>query len=372
MPVDVGDDGPPSQRGGADDPRTAEVLDWYDRHRRRLPWRAEPDQLADPYAVWLSEIMLQQTTVKAVKPYFERFLGQWPTVSDLANAPLNDVLSAWAGLGYYARARNLHKAAVMVRDEFSGRFPDTEDDLRTLPGVGAYTAAAIAAIAFGQKATPVDGNIERVMARLFDIREPLPKAKPTLKLRAESLTPDQRAGDFAQALMDLGATICTPKTPACVLCPLTTDCKATAAGVAADLPKKLPKKPKPVRRGAAFCIVRADGAVLLRQRPPEGLLGGMSELPGSPWQDADSVDPGQRRILDHAPMSAQFVKLPGSVRHVFTHFELDLTIWRARFSQATPPPPDHWWSLPEDQESEALPSVMRKALAAGLSGADIR
>ena len=371
MPVDLGDGRSPDQRKAAH-PVAADILDWYDRHRRRLPWRAEPDELADPYAVWLSEIMLQQTTVKAVKPYFERFLGQWPTVSDLADAPLDDVLSAWAGLGYYARARNLHKAAVMVRDEFGGEFPDSEDALRTLPGIGAYTAAAIAAIAFGRKATPVDGNIERVMARLFDIGDPLPGAKPTLKAHAESVTPETRAGDFAQALMDLGATICTPKTPACALCPLTADCKALAAGTAADLPKKAPKKPKPKRRGAAFCILRSDGAVLLRRRPPKGLLGGMAELPGSPWQGADDTDPCNRTVLSHAPISAKFVKLPGTVRHVFTHFELDLTIWRARCSSGAKAPAGHWWSSPERQDAEALPTVMRKALAHGLAGAEDR
>jgi A/G-specific adenine glycosylase len=347
-----------------------EILHWYDRHRRRLPWRAAPGVTADPYAVWLSEIMLQQTTVKAVKPYFERFMNTWPTVSDLADAPLDDVLSIWAGLGYYARARNLHKAAVMVRDVFGGRFPEQEDELRTLPGIGAYTSAAIAAIAFGQKATPVDGNIERVMARLFEVHDPLPGAKPALKAHAEAITPDQRAGDFAQALMDIGATICTPKTPACALCPLMARCKARAAGLAAELPKKTPKKPKPKRQGAAFCVLRSDGAVLLRKRPPKGLLGGMAELPGGPWEEEIRVEPGDRAILSHAPMSLKFVKLPGHVRHVFTHFELELTIWRARCPEKTRPPAGHWWSSPDDQTGEALPSVMRKALAAGLAGTE--
>jgi A/G-specific adenine glycosylase len=275
------DEGPgdeaPSARSSAADPQSASIaeamLAWYDVHRRRLPWRAPPGSLADPYVVWLSEIMLQQTTVKAVQPYFERFLTRWPTVTDLANAPLDDVLSAWAGLGYYARARNLHRAAIAVRDEHGERFPDTEEGLRELPGIGAYTGAAIAAIAFGRKASPLDGNIERVMARLHEVHDPLPGSKPILKAHAEAATPEARAGDFAQSLMDLGATICTPKSPACVICPLNAMCAANVAGVAVDLPRKAPRKPKPDRVGAAFCIMRADGAVLLRKRPPKGSAG---------------------------------------------------------------------------------------------------
>ena len=355
-----------------DDPApqiSALMLDWYRIHRRRLPWRAEPGARADAYAVWLSEIMLQQTTVKAVKPYFERFLSRWPTVTDLANAPLDDVLSAWAGLGYYARARNLHKAAIAVRDEHDGIFPDTEEGLRALPGIGAYTSAAIAAIAFGRKATPLDGNIERVMARLHDVHTPLPGAKPHLKALAEAATPDTHAGDYAQALMDLGATICTPRVPACALCPLTELCAGYAAGTAGDLPRKAPKMAKPSRAGAAFCILRADGAVLLRKRPPKGLLGGMAELPGTPWKDKGEIDPTSRTVLSAAPMSLKFVPLPGQVRHVFTHFSLELTVWRARCGQSVPPPPGHWWSEPNAHETEALPSVMRKVLAAGLAGA---
>ena len=253
----------------------AALLAWYDRHRRVLPWRARNGEAADPYRVWLSEIMLQQTTVKAVAPYYARFLARFPTVSDLAAAPLEDVLKLWAGLGYYARARNLHACAKAVAER-GGAFPDNEEGLRELPGIGAYTAAAIAAIAFDKRASPVDGNIERVIARLYAVEEELPGAKPRIRSLAEELTPARRAGDYAQAMMDLGATICTPKSPACALCPWNDVCEARARGDQESFPRKAEKKTGALRRGAAFVAVRADGFILTRTRPEKGLLGGMT------------------------------------------------------------------------------------------------
>ena len=253
------------------------LLDWYDRHRRILPWRAARGATADPYHVWLSEIMLQQTTVVTVGPYFQDFIARWPSVMDLAAASLDDVLHAWQGLGYYARARNLHKCAQVVAADLGGKFPEDEADLRALPGIGAYTAAAIAAIAFARPATVVDGNVERVIARLRRVETPLPPAKPELTRLAAELTPARRPGDYAQAIMDLGATVCMPRNPACDRCPWHADCAARAAGVADELPRKLPKKERPTRRGVAFWTVRRDGSVLLRRRPESGLLGGMME-----------------------------------------------------------------------------------------------
>ncbi|MFL5235780.1 MAG: A/G-specific adenine glycosylase, partial [Microvirga sp.] len=267
----------------ASKPEAGELLAWYDRHRRDLPWRAKAGVPPDPYRVWLSEIMLQQTTVAAVKPFYERFLQRFPTVARLAEAPVEEVMQAWAGLGYYSRARNLHACAKAVAEGHGGRFPDTEAGLRRLPGIGAYTAAAIAAIAFDRPAAAVDGNVERVVSRLFLVETPLPKAKPAIRDLAEALVPAGRPGDFAQALMDLGATICTPKRPACALCPWMRPCRARAEGLQEAFPRKTPKAEGAVRRGAVFVALRADGAVLLRTRPPEGLLGGMAEPPTSAW-----------------------------------------------------------------------------------------
>src|SRR5580704_4016206 len=264
-------------------PQPTGLLAWYDRHRRKLPWRAPPGERADPYRVWLSEIMLQQTTVKAVGPYYARFLARWPDIRALAEAPLDEVLKSWAGLGYYARARNLHACALAVVERHGGMFPADEARLRDLPGIGAYTAAAIAAIAFDAPATPVDGNIERVIARLYAIETPLPAAKPEISRLAQTLTPRQRAGDFAQAMMDLGATICTPKNPACALCPWNRNCAAHRRGEVETFPRRTPKREGVLRRGAAFVARRADGFVLVRTRPPKGLLGGMTEVPTSEW-----------------------------------------------------------------------------------------
>ena len=262
--------------------RATALLAWYDRHQRRLPWRALPGQASDPYRVWLSEIMLQQTTVKAVGPYFEKFTARWPTVAALGSASLDDVLRMWAGLGYYSRARNLHACAVTVLREHGGAFPDSEDGLRALPGIGPYTAAAIAAIAFGRQTMPVDGNIERVVSRLFAVEDPLPKAKPRIQALATTLLGASRGGDSAQALMDLGATICTPKKPACALCPLNDNCAARARGDQETFPRKAPKKTGTLRRGAGFVVTRG-GELLVRTRAEKGLLGGMTEVPTSEW-----------------------------------------------------------------------------------------
>lgn len=341
----------------------AALLEWYDRHRRRLPWRALPGETPDPYHVWLSEIMLQQTTVASVGPYFERFLTRWPTVADLAAADLDDVLHAWAGLGYYARARNLHKCAQTVAAEHDGMFPSTEEALLKLPGIGPYTAAAIAAIVFDRPASPVDGNIERVMARLRAIRTPLPAAKDEIKEAARNLTPEARPGDFAQALMDLGATICTPRNPACGICPWTNACVARQAGDAADLPKKAPKKQKPTRRGVAYWAMRDDGRVLIRRRPEKGLLGGMMEIPSTEWREEASWTEGEARAA--APEAADWSALPGVVRHTFTHFHLELEVMRARV-----PGEDHeecLWVEVDRLGEHALPTVMKKIVRHALA-----
>jgi A/G-specific adenine glycosylase len=342
------------------------LLAWYDRHRRRLPWRAAEGEAPDPYRVWLSEIMLQQTTVKAVAPYFARFDARWPTVHALAAAPLDDVLKLWAGLGYYARARNLHACALAVVQRHGGRFPTREAELTALPGIGPYTAAAIAAIAFDAPAVPVDGNVERVVARLFAIERELPAAKPDVRRLAQSLVPPRRAGDFAQAMMDLGATICTPKKPACALCPWMEPCTARARGNPESFPIKAPKATGKLRRGAAFVVLRADGFVLVRTRPPRGLLGGMTEVPTTEWKhDFDSANAlaGAPRLLRARP---RWRRTPGAVTHVFTHFPLELAVYLSKVGAATPAPTGMRWVAPADLAGEALPNVMRKVLAHAL------
>jgi len=333
------------------------LLAWYDRHRRVLPWRAAPGVRPDAYVVWLSEIMLQQTTVATVGPYFRDFTARWPTVHDLAAAEREDVLRAWAGLGYYARARNLHACARVVAEEHGGRFPDSEAGLRALPGIGAYTAAAIAAIAFDRPATVVDGNVERVVARLFALETPLPEVKPAIRAAAETLTPDARPGDFAQAMMDLGATICTPRQPKCLACPVAGACRARLAGNAADLPRRRAKTAKPVRRAVIFVIGDGNGAVLVRSRPDKGLLGGMTEFPSTPWQTADP--PPLDAAARQAPLPARWRETPGLVRHVFTHFALELTVVLGR-SHAAATPPGHRWVPVDRLGREALPTVMAK------------
>jgi A/G-specific adenine glycosylase len=340
----------------------AALLDWYDRHRRRLAWRAEPGEPADPYRVWLSEIMLQQTTAVAVAPYFLGFVARWPTVEALAAASLDDVLGAWAGLGYYARARNLHACARTIAGDLGGRFPDTEAGLRALSGIGPYTAGAIAAIAFGRRAAAVDGNAERVIARLAAIETALPQAKRIIHDRTLDLVPADRPGDFAQALMDLGATICTPRTPACGLCPWAAQCEARRRGIAEELPRKAPKRQRPTRHGSAFWVERADGAVLMRRREDKGLLGGMIEVPSSDWTAAGPAD-----VAAAAPVSAQWHALGGKVEHTFTHFHLVLTVFRAHGACETlPGSGDYRWVAPDALDAQALPSLMKKVVAEAL------
>jgi A/G-specific adenine glycosylase len=346
----------------------AALLAWYDRHRRTLPWRAPKGERADPYRVWLSEIMLQQTTVRAVAPYYARFLARWPDVRALAAAPLDDVLKAWAGLGYYARARNLHACARAVVERHCGAFPASEGELRRLPGIGDYTAAAIAAIAFDVPASPVDGNIERVVARLFTVGEPLPAAKPRLRQLARAITPQKRAGDFAQAMMDLGATICSPKKPACALCPWNESCAAFARGDAETFPRRAPKREGALRRGAAFVARRADGYLLVRTRPAKGLLGGMTEVPTTEW----SADFDEGEALESAPIFSYrprgvrgiaWRRVAGVVRHVFTHFPLELSVYVMEVAANTPAPDGARWAKISELGGEALPSLMRKVVA---------
>lgn len=332
------------------------LLAWYDAHARDLPWRVGPHERAngvvpDPYRIWLSEVMLQQTTVAAVKSYFERFTTLWPTVGDLAAAEDGAVMGEWAGLGYYARARNLLKCAREVAGAHGGCFPDTAEGLRALPGIGPYTSAAIAAIAFDRPETVVDGNVERVMARVHDIRTPMPAAKPKMKAAAARMTPQARPGDYAQAVMDLGATICTPRNPACGICPWMSICAARRAGVQADLPVKAPKKAKPIRLGIAYVARRADGAWLLERREDKGLLGGMLGWPGTHWaEDAPHPSP---------PLEGDWTLLSEEARHTFTHFHLRLKIATTWVPQETRPNRGDFLPQSAFRPSD-LPTVMRK------------
>jgi A/G-specific adenine glycosylase len=336
------------------------LLAWYDRHRRVLPWRARRGERIEPYRVWLSEIMLQQTTVKAVAPYYARFLARWPDVQSLAAAPLADVLKVWAGLGYYARARNLHACATQIVERHDGRFPRDEQALRALPGVGSYTAAAIMAIAFDRRATPIDGNVERVVARLFAVEEALPAAKPIIRSLAETLTPERRCGDFAQAVMDLGATICTPARPACALCPWMEPCAARRRGDPERFPRKAAKATGRLRRGAAFVVTRADGMLLVRTRPTSGLLGGMTEVPTTDW----SHDFEDDTALTAAPLFRRnWRRLPGHVAHTFTHFPLQLAVYAAQVPKRTVAPAGMRWVALAALAGEALPNLMRKVVA---------
>ncbi len=331
------------------------LLAWYDRHARALPWRAMPGEPApDPYRVWLSEVMLQQTTVAAVKPYFEAFTRRWLNIDALAGADEADVMAAWAGLGYYSRARNLVKAARAVSE--MGGFPDTEEALRELPGLGAYTAAAIAAIAFGRRAVVVDANVERVVSRLFAIEEALPKSRKIIRERADEITPEARAGDFAQAMMDLGSGICTSRDPKCLLCPLSSDCAGRNSGDPARFPIKAPKKAKPLRQGMAYWIER-DGAVWLVRREGKGMLGGMRALPDDGW--AASGD-GSRR----PPFVGEWKEL-GLVRHTFTHFSLELSVHEHKVAR-TPPGEGEWWPIDRLEEA-GLPTLFAKAARLALA-----
>ena len=336
------------------------LLDWYDVHRRTLPWRAPKGRRADPYRVWLSEIMLQQTTVQAVPGYYRKFLERWPTVCELAAAPQDQVLAAWAGLGYYARARNLHAAAKVVANEMGGKFPATAEALRELPGVGSYTSGAISAIAYDEKRAAMDANAERVIARLYAVETPMPKAKPELHALCQPMVPD-RAGDFVQALMDLGSAICTPKRPNCGQCPWESDCMARKRGIQEQLPVKAPKMARPLKRGAGFVVTDRTGAVLLVKRPDKGLLASMLEPPLGPWEDEF---PSKARALKQAPFEAEWKKRAGLVRHGFTHFELEIEVYVARLSRR-PKTPGDW--VPRDKMGEvALPTVMRKIVEHGL------
>ncbi|WOH83585.1 A/G-specific adenine glycosylase [Bradyrhizobium sp. BEA-2-5] len=344
--------------------RPARLLAWYDRHRRTLPWRVVAGERADPYRVWLSEIMLQQTTVKAVGPYFEKFVARWPDVTALGRASLDDVLRMWAGLGYYSRARNLHACAVAVTREHDGVFPDTEEGLRALPGIGPYTAAAIAAIAFDRRTMPVDGNIERVVSRLFAVEEELPQAKPLILEMAATLLGTSRAGDSAQALMDLGASICTPKKPACSLCPLNDDCAARTRGDQESFPRKAPKKSGNLRRGAAFVVTRG-GELLVRSRPEKGLLGGMTEVPGSQWL-AGQEDAAALAQAPELKGVTHWHRRAGVVTHVFTHFPLELVVYTASVPPRSRAPDGMRWVPVATLDGEAFPNLMRKVVAHGL------
>ncbi|MBT3397288.1 MAG: A/G-specific adenine glycosylase, partial [Alphaproteobacteria bacterium] len=338
------------------------LLKWYDANARELPWRAAPGVVPDPYRVWLSEIMLQQTQAVVVAPYYLKFLGRWPTVQALAAAELDDVLAAWAGLGYYARGRNLHRTAQAVT-EAGGRFPESEVALRALPGIGVYTAAAIASIAFGARASAVDGNVERVVSRLFAVTVPIPKSRPKLRTLAVSLVPLQRTGDFAQGLIELGATVCTARSPDCVACPLSDGCKAFAKGSQDRLPRRVPKQERPTRHGVCFWLERS-GQVLLGRRPPRGLLGGMLEIPGTPWE---AKSWGQKSAMEFAPTSADWQSVPGEVRHTFTHFHLVLTVMTAR-TRSGGNLAGTWVAL-DDLETAGLPSVFAKV--SGLARAKV-
>ncbi len=338
----------------------AKLLAWYDVHRRTLPWRAPRGKRGDPYRIWLSEIMLQQTTVQAVGGYYRKFLERWPDVKALAAARQDDVLAAWAGLGYYARARNLHAAAQVVAKELGGVFPKTAEALRALPGVGAYTSGAIAAIAYDERQAAMDANAERVIARLYAIQTPMPKAKKEIHERGQALVPE-RAGDFAQALMDLGSAICTPKLPACKTCPLNADCLARKRGIQETLPVKAPKAVRPLKRGAAFVARDKSGAVLLLKRPDKGLLASMLEPPLGPWEEKF---PSSNAALKQAPFATEWKKRAGVVRHDFTHFELEIEVYGALLSKR--PKTKGQWVAVEKLREVALPTVMRKIVEHGI------
>ncbi len=341
------------------------LLAWYDANARDLPWRVGPKagkggaksqkNPPDPYAVWLSEIMLQQTTVATVEPRYAEFLARWPDVNAMAAAPLDDVLGQWAGLGYYARARNLHKCAVVVAEQHDGVFPDTEEALRALPGIGDYTAAAIAAIAFDRRAIVIDGNIERVVSRLYEIATPLPAAKTEIKQKLEDVWPEKRSGDFAQALMDLGAGICRPKAPMCLLCPIAKDCAAHKAGTQEKFPVKAAKKAKPNRVGAVFALTNAKGEMLFERRPEKGLLGGMLGLPGTEWKEKLNGD-----VFESAPADAIWTKT-GEATHTFTHFHLTLDVYVGAVPRGFRKSADQQWIKPDEAR---VPTVMKKAVTA--------
>ena len=335
-------------------PRAKDLLRWYDRHARTLPWRARKGEIPDPYKVWLSEVMLQQTTVPTVQPYFLNFIRRWPTLKSLAEAKEEEVLQRWAGLGYYSRARRLSACAKMLWREQNGVFPKDEEELMRLPGIGPYTAAAIAAIAFEKKANVVDGNVERVISRIFSINEPLPFAKRKIKDCAEKLVPEKRCGDYAQALMDLGSEICRPKNPLCQQCPWLTSCRAEKEGLQDALPRRERSKTKPVRKTVAFVLRDEDGKIFIRKRPSKGLLAGMMEVPSSPWMEGKALD--LTEIKSFSPCPAEWEVLPGIVKHIFSHFVLEVKVMRSVTGKKIP---GRWVSV-RDLDREALPSVMKK------------
>jgi A/G-specific adenine glycosylase len=338
----------------------ARTLAWWDRYRRTLPWRAEPGETPDPYRVWLSEVLLQQTTAQAATPYYQAFIAKWPKVEDLAAAPIEALMSAFAGLGYYSRARNLHACAKEITRR--GRtFPSEEADLRALPGVGAYTAAAVAAIAFGRQTAPVDGNIARILARLLAVEKPIARARGELAVAARALAPSRRAGDFAQALMDIGATLCRPRNPACASCPLARDCAAFRAGAPEAYPRRAEPKAKPRRQGAVFFARRSDGAFLARRRPAHGLLASTIELPGTPWTNKGP----NGELANAAPVAARWRRLPGEVEQIFTHFALSLTVYAADFEGGAPG--GCFWVAPNAVASAGFSSMMRKAVEHALT-----
>jgi len=353
-------------------PQSDQLLAWYDQHRREMPWRSLPGHRPDPYHIWLSEIMLQQTTVVTVRPYFDKFIKRWPSLEKFADSDLDDVLKMWAGLGYYARARNLHKCAGIIMAEFGGEFPQTQKQLLHLPGIGPYTAAAIMSIAFDRHAVVVDGNVERVMARIFAVDEPLPRAKSVLVNHAEFLTPDNRPGDYAQAIMDLGATVCRPRKPLCSSCPWQSSCVAESRNAQEHYPQRIKKPPKPHRCATAFWVQREDGKILLRKRAPKGLLGAMMEIPSSPWIDKTDKTSEKKLPEAHAPLDTDWHRDNCSmVRHTFTHFHLEIEVWQARASLdailADVARAEHCsWVDIDDLANQALPTLMRKIVDAAL------
>ncbi len=340
------------------------LLEWYSVQAREMPWRVMPENHAlgerqNPYFVWISEIMLQQTQVATVKDYYLKFIQTWPTVQDLAGADREDVLKAWAGLGYYSRARNLKKCAEEIVENHAGEFPANFEALKKLPGIGDYTASAIAAIAFDQPVPVVDGNVERVVSRHNRIEDEFPKAKGLVKDILSRALDAQKPGEFAQAMMDLGATICTPKNPDCARCPINDDCRAFENGDQARFPRKQPKKAKPLRRGAAFVIRNSENQVFLCKRSESGLLAGMTQVPTTDWSASTDGETGENSL----PFAANW-RQRGIARHTFTHFHLELEVWEA--NQVEQHPTEGWWSNPADLKSEALPTVMRKVLTQAL------
>ncbi len=352
MNVNVSPAGPEAKRNAI----VERTLRWWDRNRRELPWRAGPGKRPDPYRVWLSEVLLQQTTAQAAAPYFHTFVEKWPTVQDLAGASTEAVIAAFAGLGYYSRARNLHACAKEITRR-GGLFPDQEAELRALPGVGDYTAAAIAAIAFGRQAAPVDGNIARILARLLAVDQPVARAKAEVRAAALELAPCRRAGDFAQALMDIGATICRPRNPSCAVCPLSDDCAGRRSGAPEAFPRPAAGRRKPGRAGAAFFAHRPDGAFLARRRPPHGLLASTVELPGTAWTGEGPGD----RWRSEVPVPARWQRLPGAVEQAFTHFALTLIVFAAPFDGAAPT--GLFWIASDEVGQAGMSNVMRKAVA---------